>query len=197
MIHSYHLPCPKCGESNESQTSTCKDCPPKEGDYSICIQCGLISKVNEFDILEEITEFELGMMDSTLKEAVEQAREAIRAGSVSIDLGIQDILKMGDTFGRMFTNQMADLRNDLVKKELLPVQALDNVLVQAMVYQLATATISMLHATSDLHGDQGKALLLELRSAFNLVLKKFSELHGQNVKIVTVDINELEKNQGN
>lgn len=195
MIHSFPIPCPKCSHTNDADTPVCHGCPQKAGDYSICLKCGAVSKLNEFGILEEASEFEFGMLDEDVKELVSKVREGIKSGSMSFDLSYKGITQIGEAFGHSLANRMADLRNQMAQASIIPPQALDNVLVQAMVYELAASVVSMLRITGDLTSKPAVNFVNELRGAFNLVIRKFTELHARNVNIVSIDIDELEKEE--
>lgn len=196
MIHSFPLlPCPKCGNTNDANVPLCQGCPQKSGDYSICLKCGSVSKLNEFGLLEETSEFELGMLEDDTKELVSKVQEGIKNGCLSIDLSLKNIAQIGEAFGRTLSNRMSDLRNRIANDGIIPPQALDNVLVQAMVYELASSIISMLKVSDSLIDERGSSLLNKLRGGFNHVVRKFAELHGKDVKIVSIDLGDLEKEE--
>lgn len=195
MIHSFSLPCPKCSATNEGDVPFCQGCPQKTGDYSICLKCGSVSRLNEFGILEETSEFEMGTLEDDVKELVSKVQEGIKNGCLNIDLSLKNIAQIGEAFGRTLSNRMSDLRNRMANDGIIPPQALDNVLVQAMVYELASSVISMLRVSDSLTDERGSSLLNELRGGFNLVLRKFTELHAKNVNIVSIDMNDLEKEE--
>lgn len=78
---SYLLPtvCPECGDKHETQNVKGQGSPPGPGDFSICINCGEITRYTDDLSLRRLTVMEVSMITPEMRAS---AAHIVRRGRI-------------------------------------------------------------------------------------------------------------------
>jgi len=180
--------CPKCSDGG---TVVHTGLP----EIMICAKCSTIYKSTEFGTLEEMTEFDLSLLEKEAQEVLTKLQELVR-GELKVDVSMKDIGKAGEALGIVMANSMTNFRNIVCEKQILPHPAVDNIIIQALISQLAIAVAMTVRRETDPEDELQKRMKI-LKGAFNFTLKGFIERFVSGTTIITLDVDDSEGKEAN
>jgi len=173
--------CPKCSDGGTVF-------PTGLPEIMICAKCSTIYKSTEFGTLEEMTEFDLSLLEEKAQEILKKY-QGLMNGELNVNLDVKDIGKVGEALGTLMASALAGFRNVMCEKNIIPHPALDNIVIQALIMQLSISVAQMVRQRTDPE-DEFKKRVKILKGTFNFALKSFVERFVSGATILTMEVDD-------
>ena len=177
--------CPKCGKGQDRSTAIIgPNEEPKEGDFAVCWDCGAICKFTFLGFLEEMTEYEVENLPEEPRNAILKLQTDIRNGVLK-NPSPKAILAAAEYTGGLLAKQVSEIRDSVVAKGIVPAGIVNNIMVQAVAYQLAVAIMCALYKGDK--ENQGSEFI-EVRNMLNRTIIEVCKRFGRDYKTFEIDI---------